>query len=400
MILPLGDQPNPRGTPWMTWVIIALNCAVYLLVSLPGGQKPADPNDPLFREYVEVVSEYGPPGLSPREIAAQTSEYDLVVFRYGFRPAEASLLTLFTAMFLHGGFMHLFGNMLFLWIYGDNVEHKLGKGPYLLWYLATGVAATFFFMLFDVDSPLPMVGASGAISGVLGFYFLWFPRNRVRLWVFFFPFLMDVILLPARVVLGFYLVVDNLLPFIIMPAGGGGVAHGAHIGGFVAGLGVALVYDRRQLFGRPKEFDGATPAAGAQETLDEPDRGALSTLIASGRFEEAAAAYFAHAPADTGKLLAPTESLALGDWLARNAHAQAALVVYLRHLRDYPSGPGAAEAHVGAGMVQLRALQQPTPAYQHFLDALDLGASPETAAIAREGLDEIARLQKYRLAGR
>ena len=81
-------------------------------------------------------------------------------------------------MFLHGGFMHLFGNMLFLWIYGDNVEHRLGPLPYLLWYLATGVAATLVPRPRPRGSEIPLVGASGAISGVLGFYFVWFPRNH------------------------------------------------------------------------------------------------------------------------------------------------------------------------------------------------------------------------------
>ena len=101
--------------------------------------------------------------------------------------------------------MHLFGNMLFLWIYGDNVEYRLGRLAFLLWYLATGVAATLFFAVFALDSTVPLVGASGAISGVLGFYFLWFPRNTVRLFVFLFPFFMNVVAVPARIVLGVYL---------------------------------------------------------------------------------------------------------------------------------------------------------------------------------------------------
>ena len=395
MILPLGDQPNPRGTPWMTYALIVLNCAVYLLVSLPLSNEPADRRDPLFREYVDVVLEHGPPGLARPLVASEASAYDLVVFRYGFRPAAFSVVTLFTAMFLHGGFMHLFGNMLFLWIYGDNVEHRLGPIGYLVVYLATGIAATLIFMMFDPSGELPMVGASGAISGVLGLYFLWFPRNRVRLWVFFFPFFMDVILVPARIVLGFYLVVDNLLPFLIArgPASGG-VAHGAHIGGFVAGLAVAWVQDRRQVSGRPAEYREARASVATPIETEAPS---ISETIAAGDLEAAAEAYFALSPEASRRSLTPNESLELGDWLARTGHAQAALVVYRRHLRDYPRGPGAAEAHVGAGMVLLRGLRQPTPAYQHFLDALDLGAMPATAAIAREGLDEIARLQKYRL---
>ena len=104
-------------------------------------------------------------------------------------------------MFLHGGFMHLFGNMLFLWIYGDNVEKRLGMIPFVLWYLATGAAATLFHAAVFSTSDVPLVGASGAISGVLGFYFVWFPRNTVRVLLFLPPFIMQVIQIPARIVL-------------------------------------------------------------------------------------------------------------------------------------------------------------------------------------------------------
>jgi membrane associated rhomboid family serine protease len=147
-------------------------------------------------------------------------------------------------MFLHGGWMHLAGNMLFLYIFGNNVEARLGSVPYLLVYLLTGVTATLFFAAFAPGSQIPLVGASGAISGVLGCYFLWFPRNRVKTFIFLFPFLMTTVLLPARLVLGVYLILDNLLPFIINGGAGAGVAHGAHIGGFLGGLGLAYGFDR------------------------------------------------------------------------------------------------------------------------------------------------------------
>ncbi|MFQ5990145.1 MAG: rhomboid family intramembrane serine protease, partial [Candidatus Methylomirabilales bacterium] len=293
----------------------------------------------------------------------------------------------------HAGFMHLFGNMLFLWIYGDNVEHRLGRVPFLCWYLATGVAATLFHTLFDLDSPLPLVGASGAISGVLGFYFIWFPRNTVRLLIFFFYFI-NVITVPARFVLGFYLLVDNLLPFLVTRGmEGGGVAHGAHIGGFLGGLAVAWFMDRRELVGRPEEYRRAHVPAEAGETPSQ----LVARALASGDFADAAETYFALDPDQTRRALTPEDSIALADWLQRNGHHRAALTVYRRHLRDYPQGPGAAEAHVGAGLVQLMFLDQATPAYQHFLDALDLDPSPETAARARAALDSIAARQKFQV---
>src|SRR5262249_14160366 len=168
------------------------------------------------------------------QVVRDVSVYDLVVFTWGFRPAAPSLVDLFTCMFLHAGFLHLFGNMLFLWIYGDNVEHRLGHVRYLLWYLATGIAATLFHVLGAPHSQIPLVGASGAISGVLGFYFVWFPRNRVRLLWLLPPFVMQVFEVPARLVLGVYLVLENLLPYLVV-RGDAGVAHGAHIGGVVGG---------------------------------------------------------------------------------------------------------------------------------------------------------------------
>jgi membrane associated rhomboid family serine protease len=398
MILPLSDQPNPRGfVPILTYLILFTNVAIYVVVTLPLSSQPADPGDPMLVEYVRVVSQNLPQGVSPRQILEQVSAYDLFVFSHGYRPAAPSLLGLFTAMFLHGGFMHLFGNMLFLWIYGDNVEHRLGRFRYLFWYLATGVAATLFHALLESDSALPLVGASGAISGVLGFYFLWFPRNKVRLWVFLFPFFMDVILVPARIVLGIYLVLENLLPFLITRGvEGAGVAHGAHIGGFLAGLAAAWVMSRREVDQRPEEYRAVRRSPSKAKTAGDP----ISDAIAAGNFEEAARLYFALPPEGTRRLLSRVESLALGRWLERDGRHRAALVVFQRHLRDYPVGPGAAEAHTHAGLIQLYALGESTAAYQHLVEALGLDPSQETEEAARKALAEIEARQKFQVRRR
>jgi len=393
MILPLGDAPNPRGIPFITYALILANCAVYFLVTLPLGAQAPDPNDPALWEYLRVVGQTLPRPVPVEQILQYTSAYDLFVFRYGFRPAAPVVTALFTAMFLHAGFLHLFGNMLFLWIYGDNVEQRLGRVSFLFWYLATGVAATLFHTLFARESPLPLIGASGAISGVLGFYFLWFPRNTVRLLFVLFPFFMNVFMVPARVVLGLYLLADNLLPFLIARGTGGGVAYGAHIGGFLAGLAVAWVMDRREVTGRPPEYRAVSAAAESEETPAH----SLAQAITRGDFATAAQAYFALSPDQTRRVLQPEDSLALADWLQQNGHPRAALTVYRRHLRDYPGGPGAAEAHVGAGSVQLNSPSLATSAHHHFLDALELDPSSETAARARAGLDAIAARQKFQI---
>jgi membrane associated rhomboid family serine protease len=390
LLLPLSDAPNPGGRPYVTYALIAANVLVYLLVSLPLGDSPPDTSSPVFDAYVQVVRDQLPPGVPLRAALANMSAYDLYVFEHGYKPAAPRLSDLFYSLFLHGGFLHLFGNMLFLWIYGDNVEYRLGRLAYLLAYLATGVAATLFFALFASDSLVPLVGASGAISGVLGFYFVWFPRNTVRLFVFLFPFFMNVVAVPARLVLGVFLLIDNVLPFLFSSGGAGGVAHGAHIGGFAAGLAGAWLIDRRGV---------SSGRAGYAAAVDvgEPPASEVAAAITDGNMPRAAAAYFA-LPADRSRnALRPDDSLALADWLAASGHSDAALVVYRRHLRDYPAHETSAAAHVGAGIVQLERLGQVAPAYQHFLDALDLNPDAKTAARARAALSQIAALQKYNI---
>ena len=244
-MIPISDYPSPPGKPIVTILLIVLNVAIYLFVSLPLGGQPANPGDPVYQEYLKLVMQSLPPNVSPQQIIRSISAYDLVVFRWGFRPTHASAVTLVTSVFLHGGFMHLAGNMLYLWIYGDNVEHRLGHLPFLFWYIVTGMAATLFHAAFNMSSQIPLVGASGAISGVLGFYFVWFPHHSVRVFLFLFPFYVGTVMLNARLVLAIYLLWDNVLPFVVSH-GGGGVAHGAHIGGFIAGLIVAWIMNLRQ----------------------------------------------------------------------------------------------------------------------------------------------------------
>jgi membrane associated rhomboid family serine protease len=390
LLLPLSDAPNPGGRPYVTYGLIAANILVYLLVSLPLGAQPPDTASPAFLAYVEVVRDQLPPGMPLRAALANTSAYDLYVFEHGYKPAAPQLADLFYSLFLHGGFLHLFGNMLFLWIYGDNVEYRLGPLAYFLSYVATGVAATLFFSLFALGSAVPLVGASGAISGVLGFYFLWFPRNTVRMFVFLFPFFVNVVAVRARLVLGVYLLLDNVLPFLVSTGGGGGVAHGAHIGGFVAGLAGAWLIDRRAVSSRKA---GYIPDV----VLDEAPASAAGSAVGNEEMARAATAYFALPPDQARQTLRPDESLAMGDWLRANGHGEAALVVYRRHLRDYPAHATAAAAHLGAGLVQLEELGQVAPAYQHFLDALDMNPDAGTAARARAALSQIAALQKYNI---
>ena len=154
-------------------------------------------------------------------------------------------LTPFTSMFLHGGWMHLLGNMLFLWIYGDNVEDALGRPRYLLFYVCCGIAAIFAQALSNPHSPYPIIGASGAISGVLGAYLLLFPRAKVLTLVLL-PFFFTTLRVPAMLLLPLWFAVQLVSDFAVS-GGGGGVAFRAHIGGFLAGMLLAPMLKRSEV---------------------------------------------------------------------------------------------------------------------------------------------------------
>jgi membrane associated rhomboid family serine protease len=381
MVIPIGDAPNARGAAPVTYALIALNVAIYVFISLPLSVRQPDPRDPTLREYVEVMSHATRGELSPAELLQETSAYDLYVFTHGYRPARPSVGDLLFCMFLHGGFLHLAGNMLFLWIYGDNVEKHMGSLRFLFWYLATGAAATLFHSFFASTSEVPLVGASGAISGVLGFYFVWFPRNIVRLLFLIPPFLMNVFEVPARLVLGLYLFMDNLLPYLLS-RGEGGVAHGAHIGGFVAGLAVAWIHAQRVQRREPVLRGPAEP---------EPPQ--LHEAIRDGRLGAAADTYRALSPSEARDALSPEEAVELARWLRRQGRSGDALVLLRRTVRDVHDGPGLAEAYALAGLILLEDRRDPAAAYQYLLTALELSPDPATAEEVQSALRRIDGLQ-------
>lgn len=183
-------------------------------------------------------------------------QFNYLVFKYGAIPFEithrqeitsqASVpipLTLVTAMFLHGGWMHVIGNMWYLWIFGNNVEDKLGHFKFVIFYFLSGLIASFTYIAVNPSSQVPMIGASGAIAGVLGAYMIRFPQARV-LTLIFFGFFVRIVAIPAIFVLGFWFVIQilNGLPAIGANVTGG-VAWFAHIGGFVAGMGLFKVME-------------------------------------------------------------------------------------------------------------------------------------------------------------
>jgi membrane associated rhomboid family serine protease len=165
------------------------------------------------------------------------------IVRWAFVPSRflanptGQALTIFTAMFMHAGWLHILSNMLYLWIFGDNVEDYLGHANFLFFYLICGVVATFAQLAFNLGSDVPNLGASGAIAGVLGAYLLLFPRGRVNVLMGFF-----VIPLPALVVIGLWFILQLCSEFgsVSVAAQGGGIAYMAHVGGFITGLVIAF----------------------------------------------------------------------------------------------------------------------------------------------------------------
>ncbi len=233
MLLPIGDDNQGRlSTPFVVYIIVAINVLVFLL-QLSGGD--------------EFTSAYA---VVPYEI---THGVDLVqavrIPNVGVIPQAPGptpiFLTIFTSMFMHGGFMHIAGNMLYLWIFGDNIEDNFGHLKFLIFYLVCGVAASFSQILVDPNSMIPSLGASGAIAGVLGAYLIMFPRNRVR--VLTLTLILTTFELPAVVVLGFWIVlqvISQYTAFANTQLSQGGVAYMAHIGGFVAGVILTFLFRR------------------------------------------------------------------------------------------------------------------------------------------------------------
>jgi len=219
-MLPLADE-NLHGRGWavVTLTLIAINVAVFVLLQLP--------NEAFTYAWAVV----------PREITTGMDIVRTVEVPGGSFMLEPSpspvYITLISSMFMHGGWLHLLGNMLFLWVFGDNVEHAMGPLAFITFYLVAGIIGSLAQIFVDPNSLIPSLGASGAISGVLGAYIVLFPSNRVLVFLFRFA-----VWVPALVVIGMWALLQFINGFgqIAETQQTGGVAYMAHIGGFVAGL--------------------------------------------------------------------------------------------------------------------------------------------------------------------
>jgi membrane associated rhomboid family serine protease len=228
-VFPLKDDIPTRSWPLMTVGLIALNALAFVYqFSLhgagPGGAKAAE----------AFVFEFG---LIPCRLSGACA---------GAPDAPSAVATVFTSMFLHGGLFHILGNMLYLWIFGNNVEDTLGHGRFVAFYLVAGVAAALAQTMLNTRSHVPMIGASGAVSGVLGAYLVLFPHARV-LCLIMLGFFIRLIYIPAVIVLGFWIVVQFISGYLALALGGGGegVAWFAHVGGFLAGMALLFAFRPR-----------------------------------------------------------------------------------------------------------------------------------------------------------
>ena len=217
-MIPLKDINPTRTTPFVNIALILANVLVFVYqLSLPARAE---------QHFV---------------MANATIPLHVTQFVAGHVGFQAAFEPLFTSMFLHGGLMHLLGNMLFLWIFGDNVEDYFGHAGYLFFYVVCGIGSGLVHVLFNLTSPLPAIGASGAISGVMGAYALLFPRNRIL--TFFFIFLIPV---PAFLILGYWFTLQFLAGIGTLGGGAsGGVAFWAHIGGFLLGLAITAMVRKK-----------------------------------------------------------------------------------------------------------------------------------------------------------
>jgi membrane associated rhomboid family serine protease len=224
-MIPLRDDQPTFSTPFINYFLIVVNVLVFVWELSVGMQSRGALN--------AFLAEFG---VVPRHTLA-------VLTGHSYDATATAILPLFTSMFLHASFLHVAGNMLFMWIFGDNVEDHLGHFRYLVFYLSSGLAADYTHILLNANSRVPSVGASGAIAGVMGAYFILYPRARVLTW---FPpiFLFHV---PAWLILGYWFVAQFLsgAATAIAETSTGGIAFWAHIGGFVAGVLMIKVFAER-----------------------------------------------------------------------------------------------------------------------------------------------------------
>lgn len=387
-MIPIGDEPSEGQTPFVNYALIAANVLVFVLVQ-------------------------------------QAGKADGIVAKYAYVPADPSLTTAFTSMFLHGSWMHLLGNILFLWIFGDNVEARLGRLGYLCAYLATGLFGGVLHGLLGPTSAIPSLGASGAISGVQGLYVVAFPHNRVKLLIFL-RFIVRILHIRAPWIVGFWFVINDVLPTVMGSAHGGGVAHGAHLGGF--GSGLVLCFLLRPFFGprvlRDPDRRGPSSRPGDRRIPDLPPPGApgggrpgdpwildrrpsrgdpfasrpssrpdagpeILGLARAGRTADAARALGAALQGGGAPTLPESDYLKLALHMEGMRRFDDARKAFEGILAAYPTGVAAPIAHLGLGLILARHVGDPAAARPHLASAAALSTDPRVRSAAEHALTQL-----------
>jgi membrane associated rhomboid family serine protease len=232
-MFPLKDDNPTTITPFVTFALIAINVLIFVYQFFLLEPRSSEI---FFYQF----------GAIPAVVIGQQS----LPANIGAIPP---ILSVFTSMFLHGGFMHLIGNMWFLWIFGNNIEEAMGHLRFIIFYLICGIIASWSHIASDPSSVLPSIGASGAIGGVMGAYIMLYPRARVWTFIFLF-FFIKVLSLPAGIILGYWFVIQLLSGSMAGGQAGGGVAFWAHIGGFLAGVLLVGLFKKKNVhfFNRPR----------------------------------------------------------------------------------------------------------------------------------------------------
>ncbi|MGE5597663.1 MAG: rhomboid family intramembrane serine protease [Hyphomicrobiales bacterium] len=256
-MIPIGDSPRTRITPWVTWAIIILNFAVWIRVlTLDDTPAPTRLQQQADLRAQTTQDCYGlrvPPtdreqfycrfSLQPQEFFDNASG-DL---QFPVRSRGEIWFSIIASMFMHAGWLHIAGNMLFLWVFGDNIEDRMGHLGFALFYLLAGIVAALTQAFIDPNSTVPIVGASGAVAGVLGAYLICFPRATVNVVIPFFILIFIPLPVPAVIMIGLWFL-QNLFAGLFSITSeaqvGAGVAFFAHIGGFIFGMIVALLFAR------------------------------------------------------------------------------------------------------------------------------------------------------------
>jgi membrane associated rhomboid family serine protease len=385
MLLPIGDDALTRRTPVVNFGIIAVNVIVFALVN-----------------------------VFPKDAATMR-----VITEHGLVPGDLKPHTFLTCMFLHGGWMHIIGNMWFLWVFGACLENRLGHFGYAVFYLVAGAGASAFYLLLTPRTLIPCVGASGAIFGVVAAYAVLYPRNKIKMfywiwWVWFGTFHIGAVW-----IIGFWFLEQIGLYLLMSELGGmGGVAYAAHLGGGIVG-GLIAVGVRSWLPEPPVAEDWESqahrvpdgwspnlataspltpaipPSIGPIHEGPEPDTEGLDDVtkaLIAGDDESALELYRQHASCRPGISMAPGTQAAVADLLFARAEFEDSLEAYRTYLDAHPAGPDAPTAKYRTAVILSRRMDRLEEAGKLFLQVVMEHPDPEVVAIARAERDRIRAL--------